>query len=128
MSNNENGQLLFLTNQLFQQYQALEGIVDALNLSPESTVDGITVQMKAIKETEQALRPLREEFRRTTDTLPVELQVPTDQTIELVKSLMPKLAQLEKTTLESANRLFPQIQESVRAVQMQNAYGSSRRS
>jgi hypothetical protein len=37
---------------------------------------------------------------------------------------MPKLAQLEKATVESANRLFPKIQESVRAVQMQSAYGA----
>ncbi|QDT11876.1 hypothetical protein [Planctomycetes bacterium K23_9] len=120
-------QLHKLTLQLLQQYKLLDQVVDALNEGPAESIDDINEQMLAIKETEKSLLPLREVFRQTNDSLPDELRNPTDETIELVKGLMPKLAQLEKTTLESANRLFPKIQESVRAVQMQNAYGGGRR-
>jgi len=119
--------LLSLTNTLLQQYQSLNATVDSLNDGPVDSVDEISVQIAAIKKTEEQLLPLREAFRETHPTLPSELKIPTDQTIELVKGLMPKLAQLEKATLESANRLYPKIQESVRAVQMQNAYGTAGR-
>lgn len=125
MSNDD--QLRALTTQLLQQYQTLDAIVDSLNEAPGDSIDEISVQIAAIKETERELLPLRESFRANNDSLPDELSVPTDKTIELVKSLMPKLAQLEKTTLESAQRLFPKIQENVRAVQMKNAYGAGPR-
>ncbi len=128
MLNTENDPLVMLTLKLREQYQALDSIVEAMNHDSDQSIDLISEQLKVIKKTETMLRPLREEFRRTNTKLPPHLQEPTDQTIELVKGLMPKLAQLEKTTLDSAQRLFPKIQESVRAVQMQNAYQASRAS
>lgn len=128
MLNTENDPLTTLTLKLKQQYQALDSIVESMNRDSTQSIDLISEQLKVIKETETMLRPLREEFRRTNTKLPPHLQVPTDETIELVKGLMPKLAQLEKATLDSAQRLFPKIQESVRAVQMQNAYQAGRAS
>ena len=128
MLNTENDPLGTLTLKLKQQYQALDSIVESMNRDSSQSIDLISEQLKVIKETETMLRPLREEFRRTNTKLPPHLQVPTDETIELVKGLMPKLAQLEKSTLDSAQRLFPKIQESVRAVQMQNAYQAGRAS
>lgn len=127
MDNSENP-LLALTLQLKQQYQALDSIVDSFSHDTDQSMNSISDQLKLIKQTEETLRPLREEFRAANATVPAVLQIPTEQTIELVKGLMPKLAQLEKQTLDSAKRLFPKIQESVRAVQMQNAYRAGRAS
>ena len=114
--------LVQLTLQLRQQYQTLDSMVDSMNRTSEVEIEPITQQLTAIQATEEALRPMRETFRKEHDRLPPELEEPNNQTIELLKGLMPKLAQLEKATLDSAKRLFPKIQESVRAVQMQNAY------
>ncbi len=122
LSDKESDLLTELTEQLKQQYQCLDRIVDSMDVHSEPTNEGISEQLKAIKQTESLLVPLREEFRRSGRQLPAHLQQATDETIELIKGLMPKLAQLEKATLESAKRLFPKIQQSVRAVQMRDAY------
>ena len=122
MTVNETEPIVALTLQLKQQYEDLDRIIDSLNGGAVDSTDAIGEQLRLIKQTELQLLPLREEFRRTHTKLPGYLKEPTDATIDLVKGLMPKLAQLEKATMESAKRLLPKIQESVRAVQMQKAY------
>ncbi|NND98988.1 MAG: hypothetical protein HKN47_16860 [Pirellulaceae bacterium] len=119
--------LLELTLQLQQQYQHLDRLLDSITDASSAAIESIGPHMNEIKRTEAALGPLREQFHRTSEQMTPALKNATDETIDLVKGLMPKLAQLEKTTFESAQRLFPKIQESVRAVQMQNAYSSSNR-
>ncbi len=115
-----------LAVRLKRQYQELDRIVEAMSDSSQDSIDAISEQLSTIKQTEAALRPIREEFRSTGDALPAHLQETTSETIEILKGLLPKLGQLEKTTLDSAKRLFPKIQESVRAVKMQSAYGANR--
>ena len=127
MSNSDDETFATLTVQLHQQYVELDGIVDKLTQGPIESVDSIADQMKKIKSTEGALGPLRDRFIESKRSLSDHLQTVTDQTIVLVTQLMPKLAQLEKTTIDSAKRLFPQVQQNVRAVQMQNAYVSTKR-
>jgi DNA repair exonuclease SbcCD ATPase subunit len=124
MSNNIAESLGSLMNQLLQQYQSLDATIDVMVKTESTSMEGVTSRIAEIKRTEQSLAPLREQYRREFETLSDDLRRVTDQTIELVTGLMPKLAQLEKATVESANRLFPKIQESVRAVQMQSAYGA----
>ena len=126
MSSTKHDPLVLLTLRLQEQYQTLDRLVDSMNQSSDVSIEPMSEQVKAIKETEDQLRPLREMFRASGHELPPELNKPNNETIELLKGLMPKLAQLEKSTLESTQRLFPKIQQSVRAVQMQNAYGASR--
>lgn len=127
MSNSDDETFATLTVQLHQQYVELDGIVDKLAQGPIESVDSIADQMKKIKRTEGALGPLRDRFIESKRSLSDQLQTVTDQTIVLVTQLMPKLAQLEKTTIDSAKRLFPQVQQNVRAVQMQNAYVTTKR-
>ena len=127
MSNSDDETFATLTVQLHQQYVELDGIVDKLTQGPLESVDSIADQMKKIKRTEGALGPLRDRFIESKRSLSDHLQTVTDQTIVLVTQLMPKLAQLEKTTIDSAKRLFPQVQQNVRAVQMQNAYVTTKR-
>jgi predicted nucleic acid-binding Zn-ribbon protein len=115
-------------DQLLQQYQSLDATIDTLGQSESPSMDDVTSKIAEIKQIEQSLAPIREQYRSEFETLSDDLRRVTDQTIELVTGLMPKLAQLEKATVESANRLFPKIQESVRAVQMQSAYGAGGRS
>ncbi|MCA9137418.1 MAG: hypothetical protein KDB00_11685 [Planctomycetales bacterium] len=122
MSIVEEQTLIDLTTQLKQQYEQLCNIVDALDNDSNRNIDAISEQMKPIKRIEELLRPLRDAYRENGDDVGAELQAITDQTIEVVKTLMPKLASLEKASAESLRRLFPKIQGSVRAVQMQNAY------
>ena len=127
MSNSDDETFAILTVQLHQQYVELDGIVDKLTQGPLESVDSTADQMKKMKRIEGALGPLRDRFIESKRSLSDHLQTVTDQTIVLVTQLMPKLAQLEKTTIDSAKRLFPQVQQNVRAVQMQNAYVSTKR-
>ncbi|TWU02159.1 hypothetical protein [Stieleria varia] len=124
MSTQIDDALIELTCQLRNQYQELNEIVDQMLQESHFTVDQLSERIKGIKELESRLAPLRDDFRASNSVAPSVIRDPTDETIELVKNLLPKLAQLEKSTVEAANRLFPKIQESVRAVQMQRAYGS----
>ena len=128
MSIRDEQMLLDYTVQLKKQYESLNDIVDALENDSNRNVDTISDQMKQIKHTEDRLRPLREAYQQTHEHADGEIQAVTNQTIEVVKSLMPKLASLEKSSVESLRRLFPKIQGSVRAVQMQNAYRGNNRS
>ncbi|MEM8733680.1 MAG: hypothetical protein AAGG44_05645 [Planctomycetota bacterium] len=116
-----------LTLMLRQQYRALDKIVDGMGEDGALSVDVMGQHLKAIKQTESLLAPIRQEFIESGERLDQLAQEATEETIELVKGLMPKLAQLEKATAESAKRLFPKIQENVRAVQMQNAYQAGSR-
>ncbi|MFN3191413.1 MAG: hypothetical protein ACE361_12900 [Aureliella sp.] len=116
-----------LTLMLRQQYRALDKIVDGMGEDGALSVEVMGQHLKAIKQTESLLAPIRQEFIASGETLDQLAQEATSETIELVKGLMPKLAQLEKVTAESAKRLFPKIQENVRAVQMQNAYQAGSR-
>ncbi len=127
MSSNETHSLLELTQLLRKQYGDLDAIIDAATTGSTESLQAISQQMKSIKQTETLLLPLREEYRRSKADLPAALKIPTDETIELLKNIMPKLAQLEKETIDSSQRLFPRITESVRAVQMQNAYQTGNR-
>ena len=127
MSSNEKHSLLELTQLLRKQYGDLDAIIDAATNGSTESLQAISQQMKSIKQTETLLLPLREEYRRSNADLPAALKIPTDETIELLKNIMPKLAQLEKETIDSSQRLFPRITESVRAVQMQNAYQTGNR-
>ncbi|QDV81912.1 hypothetical protein [Planctomycetes bacterium TBK1r] len=118
----EEQTLIDYTIKLKQQYQSLSEIVDAIEREPGRGVEAINEQMKQIKQTEDLLRPLRERYQEEHEHASGQIKALTDETIDVVKSLMPKLAGLEKASVDSLRRLFPKIQGSVRAVQMQNAY------
>ncbi len=107
---------------LKQQYEKLAEIIDMMRRDHSRDIEPISEQMRCIKETESRLRPARESFTRSGLQASKELQQATEATIELVETLMPRLAELEKASVDSLRRLFPKIQGSVRAVQMQNAY------
>lgn len=129
LSQSSNEQALAqLAQRLKQQYQALDDAIDAMNQAGEVAVETISDQLTSIRQTESMLKPLRDACLQTHEQLPPEIRTPTNETIELLRGLMPKLAQLEKTTLQSAQQLLPKIQQSVRAVQMQTAYRAGSRS
>ena len=127
MSTAEEQTIFDYTVKLKQQYERLSEIVETLDKEPHRTVDSISDQMKQIKQTEDLLGPLREAYRERHEHTGEHIQAITDETIEVVKALMPKLANLEKASVDSLRRLFPKIQGSVRAVQMQNAYRGNHR-
>lgn len=122
MSPHEEQALIDLTILLKSQYDDLGQIVDAVQSDPNYGVDSITDQMKKIRQTEDRLGPLRTLYRQEKEYAEGKLKAVTDETIETVKTIMPKLAGLEKASVESLRRLFPKIQGSVRAAQMQSAY------
>ena len=122
MSKQTDGAILELTVRLRNLYQELDETVDSMHVGSVESLELIGKKMKAIQDTESQLGPLRESFQQTSAVMPSSLREPTNQTIDLLKGLLPKLAQLEKATIDSFERLFPKIQESVRAVKMQNAY------
>jgi hypothetical protein len=122
-SGGDDEQLLIRETLLLkQQYEQLAEIVETMRQEQSRNVEPISGQMKCIKETESRLRPMREAFTRSGKQASKELKQATEATIRLVETLMPKLAELEKASVDSLRRLFPKIQGSVRAVQMQNAY------
>ena len=114
--------LIDLTSKLKQQYETLDQIIAGLESDSTMSIEAISEKMKEIKQTENMLQPLRASYRDHHDENEGQLKAITDETIEVVKNLMPKLASLEKASVDSLRRLFPKIQGSVRAVQMQNAY------
>jgi hypothetical protein len=115
------------SSRLQQQYAELDAIVDALVRHGGQDMDAINVRITAIKQTEELLRPLRDHFCQSKESMPAAVQESTQATIDIIKGLMPKLAQLEKDTAAAAQRLYPKVQQSVRAVQMQTAYGNESR-
>lgn len=129
MDNTDFHSLDELTLQLRQQYREFSALLDALTQNSERVeipFDQISQQIKQIKHTESLLIPLRQQFSQSGLELSQRLIDATNETIVIVKSVLPKLEQLEKLTSDSVQRLFPQVRQSVRAVQMQNAYQNSR--
>lgn len=124
MSKAIESELLRYSCQLRDEYATLNRIIGQMETDGSAAVEPISEQMQKIKDTESELAPIRESYMKSRDHASTDIQAVTDETIELVKSLMPKLANMEKASVESLRRLFPKIQGSVRAVQMQNAYGS----
>ena len=124
MPTENESELLRFSCQLRDEYASLNLIIGEMESDGSPTVEPISEQMQKIKATESDLAPIREAYMKRRDHASAEIQAVTDETIEFVKSLMPKLANLEKASVESLRRLFPKIQGSVRAVQMQNAYSS----
>lgn len=115
-------ELFGLTNQLKAQYEQLASLIESLHDENGRDVAPMNDQMQRIKQTEATLKPLRDEFLAKGNVVDGPLKKVNDETIEIVISLMPMLAELEKSSVESLRRLFPKIQGSVRAIQMQNAY------
>ena len=132
MKPNSDAELHRETLKLRELYLELEGIIDHQILLNDCSIESIGTQMQKIQETEKTLQPLREAFRSEhaggpkQNQMSPELQSATDQVIELVNRIMPKLAQMEKAAQEAIKRLVPDIQSGVRAVQMQSAYSASR--
>ena len=124
MSKAIESELLRYSCLLRDEYATLNRIIGQMESDGSPSVEPIREQMQKIKDTESELAPIREAYMKSRDHASADIQAVTDETIELVKSLMPKLANMEKASVESLRRLFPKIQGSVRAVQMQNAYGS----
>ncbi|MEO1616787.1 MAG: hypothetical protein AAFV88_13095 [Planctomycetota bacterium] len=115
-------ELLEQTKTLKRQYEELAELIESFREESHREVDPMNDLMKRIKQTEASLKPLRESFLASGQKVTGTLKEVTDETIEIVKSLMPMLGDLEKSSVDSLRRLFPKIQGSVRAVQMQNAY------
>ena len=128
MSDIEYAKFAKLSLQLLEQYRALDAVIDDSAAEIQDSVVTIGEHMNRIKATEAELLPLRNAIVADKVQIGGELQQITDQTIAIVQGLMPKLAQIEKATADAAKRLMPQVQESVRAVQMQRAYGGRSRS
>lgn len=124
MSNPNFDEMLDLAFQLKKQYENLNEIIDHKLESGDCSIEQISEQINGIRATEDALRPMREDLRDRKAKSPDDLQAVTNDTIELMESIMPKLGVLEKETLESAKRLYPEVEQSVRVVQMQQAYGA----
>lgn len=125
MSNDSDQNMLELAARLRDQYRDLSKVVERKVECGDHSIEEISELIEQIRDTENHLRPLREDFRDGQRVASDELREVTDETISLMQSIMPKLGELEKATLESAKRLYPEIQQSVRVVQMQKAYGAS---
>lgn len=124
MPNERETKLLEQTSTLKDLYVKLNAIVDRNIETNDCSIEKISEQIQQIRAAESVLGPMRDQYQKSGRQLSPQLKSLTDDTIELVKALMPKMAQLEKMTLDAAKRLFPEIHESVRVVQMQSAYGA----
>lgn len=82
----------------------------------------IQTQMIVIKRLEEILQPLRHSYQEQFGHFPSEVLDVNQQTIGLAERLLDDLGQLEKRSAASLERLYPQVKNSVRAVDMQKAY------
>lgn len=133
MSNSYADRLLKHTVELRDQYLMLDHMLDCFRTQDCLRVEPVAEHMQEIAKTEQALKPLRDSFHQhqlsvTAPELSQHINEIVDETIELIKTIMPKLAQLEQQTHSLAKGLQPQVAVGVRARQMQNAYRSGTRS
>lgn len=114
--------------QLRDQYRELDEIVDGM-LSNASDIhfgmELIRSRMQGITDTEAVLRPLRDQYESVSDSS--ELQTVQVETVTMLEKLLPKIGELEKRAHERTKLLKPQIQSSVRAVEMQAAYRAGSR-
>lgn len=119
-------------NQMAKQYRSLNLLADGM-LDKQSQQQSIDDDMKALQsareslvELEQSSRHDQEEYRRTRAHASEQVKQLTGQTAASIQSLVVKIAELEKNTQESYDRLLPEINQMVRGHQMQRAYGQSR--
>lgn len=82
----------------------------------------IQTQMIVIKRLEEILQPLRQSYQEQFGRFPSSVREVNQETIDVAEHLLEDLAQLEKRSAASLERLYPQVQNSVRAVDMQKAY------
>ena len=127
MSTGNLNRLARLVEQLHDQYASLDEFVEQItSQSSVATTDHIAQIngfLDQIKQTESELAPLREAHLATAQSFPQEIQAFVDRTVERVVTLIPRIATLEQAAVKAREQLAPVIHTSIRALDMQNAYG-----
>lgn len=120
-----------LAGQLLGSYQQVDDIVGMIeaaesNLDRKSLMEKLSVRLAEVKSVESEMTPLRESIQEQGQSLEPQTRAAIDQTVELVRQLLPRLGRLEQETVEQRSQLAPQIHQGVRAIQMQSAYTRNR--
>ena len=130
--NELESQVQVVLQNLFQRYQQLDQLADVM-LEKQAQqkefaeelrrVEGVKAEIKAV---EDQTAGIRDRYISSRKHASKDVQELTRKASELLIVVMKKIEQLEAHTQEAFQRLVPQVNESVRANQMKQAYGSGR--
>ncbi len=124
---NRNPQIEELLTEIVQQYREVDAQLETLLLESEQGE-------WSEQATQQVLQHLASIQRLSAAAGQAAQSRPTGnrpegqlrQVTQLFQSMLAKIARLEKSASEARDRLLPQVNAGVRALQMQRAYGGVR--
>ncbi len=136
MSDDSNSELekrvLLSLQEMAKQYKALNTLADDM-LAKQARQQSIADDMKGLKESRQKLeyletqsRPDQQAYRSSGKHASSQVKQVSGDTAASIQALIVKIAELEKNTRESYDRLVPEVNQVVRGHQMQRAYIQSR--
>lgn len=112
-----------------EQYQTMNELADRM-LGSELSSDQWHATAEKMKQVSVRLEQMQQqnhsitaEYRQSSPEPSAAIRALKDQLSSLMQSFLMKVSRLEQQALKSKQALLPQIHESVRAVQMKNAYG-----
>lgn len=124
-STNPN-KLLQLCQQLQDEYLSVESLIKEVKEDRNGDLDleSLTLirnRLNEIKQIEEEFAPLRDDVMATGQTHS-GIRDMVASTIKVITRLIPDISQIEKLARDSRAKLGPKIHDSVRGLQMQNAY------
>ncbi|MEL7497659.1 MAG: hypothetical protein AAFN77_08625 [Planctomycetota bacterium] len=129
-SSNETAALDAL-NTLLEGYRAMDQLIDSIasqNDQPSELfqeLKKLETKKLEIEKFESETREARSQFEQQGKPMTPAMKQVFDQATNLLTSMLEKVEALESSMKASQGKLIPEINQSVRATQMQNAYGGS---
>ena len=116
---------------MLEKYKLLDRLAEDM-LAKQDRQESIDSDVRVMEQTRAQLAQLesdsrldRESYRESRSSASVEVKSLTEETTELIKSLLQKITKLETHTRKSYKKLAPEVTQTVRRAQMQQAYGKS---
>ena len=127
ISRNNLSEFRKLTHELRDQYRVVDESVTQIyqhknSLASTDDLERVNGQLNEVKTIEAKLQPIRKQMELEGQQVPNEMKSVIDETVQIVMGLIPRIADLEQSAIESRDKLAPLIHEGVRAIDMKNAY------
>ena len=116
---------------LLGQYQQMDRLADEMvdrrqqAQSIDAQLDQLRAGREQISAIESSATEIMQHYRETREHASPTVNGLTEETKQLIKKLMLKVANLEQSARQSYHQLIPQIDRGVRGNQMKQAYGSA---
>jgi hypothetical protein len=122
-------QMLQSLEAMLTRYRKMDELADQILASEQAVArfDGPMLELKneqvAIQQLAAESQAISERYQRVQQKQSSAIQALTAATQTTIQNLLMKITELERRAQDSCKKMVPQINASVRAVQMKNAYG-----